>query len=305
MILIDFSQIMMAPIFNETVGKAAACEPCEKSKDILRHMVLNSLRSNTVLHKKYGNVVLGCDSGSWRREVFPEYKYERRQKRKNDDSGIDWNFVHELQTELIEDIKKYFPYTVVKVNSAEGDDIIAVMVEYLNSIATENVFGDKELEEILIVSSDADYIQLHKNKNVKQFNPRLKKLVKTSQTSIHAALMEKIVKGDKGDGVPNIRSSNDTFVLGTRQKPISQDFLDELTKAKDPLELLDPELKKNFLRNKQLVAFTEIPATLKEQIIAEYVVQSTNRPKNKMNLMNYFVENGLNQLYEKVGDFYA
>ena len=38
-------------------------------------------------------------------------------------------------------------------------------------------------------------------------------------------LREHIIRGDKGDGVPNIHSEDDSFVEGKRQRPIVKHWL--------------------------------------------------------------------------------
>ena len=55
----------------------------ELSEDLVRHMVLNSLRGhNKKFRKEYGDMVIACDSGNvWRRQAFPNYKAGRKANR--------------------------------------------------------------------------------------------------------------------------------------------------------------------------------------------------------------------------------
>ena len=57
----------------------------ELSEDLVRHMVLNSLRAhNKKFRKEYGDIVIACDSKNvWRREIFPNYKEVEKQVVKN------------------------------------------------------------------------------------------------------------------------------------------------------------------------------------------------------------------------------
>ena len=61
----------------------------------------------------------------------------------------------------------------------------------------------------MIVSSDKDFIQLHKYYNVKQFSPTQKKLLNSIDPNEY--LKEHIMKGDRGDGIPNFLSDDDTL----------------------------------------------------------------------------------------------
>ena len=90
------------------------------------------------------------------------------------------------------------------VEGAEADDIIGTLVP--RHIMSEN---------ILIISSDGDFPQLQmyngrSSFTVKQYNPSQKKFI-ISENPLQE-LKEKIIRGDKGDGIPNVLSSSDCFV---------------------------------------------------------------------------------------------
>ena len=82
MILIDFSGISIAPI---VMGQAKF-----NDENILRHMILNTVRMYRQKFKEYGEVVIVADGGgNWRKEVYPEYKFKRASDREK--SKIDWD----------------------------------------------------------------------------------------------------------------------------------------------------------------------------------------------------------------------
>lgn len=303
--LIDFSQIVKAAILVDSTAQDCAKHPSEDSKKLLKHFILNSLRANMVLHKKYGKTIIACDSHSWRKDVFPQYKWKRSEDKKKDESGIKWDFVFGMVDELLSDIQEFFPMIVVKVHGAEGDDIIAVLTEHLSSQSTgeEDIFGDKEIEPILITSSDRDNFQLHKYKNVKQYSPMDKKLIKPS-VSVREFLIEKIVKGDSGDGVMNIRMGDNTFVDGIRQLPIAQKVLDAFYAQKNPIDACTSEVEKErYIRNEQLVSYECIPQKVRDSIMLCY--NSTNDKKpSKMALMSYLTNNRMSNLLSQIHDFF-
>lgn len=303
--LLDFSQVANAAIFVDSSANECCKHPSEQNKKLLKHFILNSVRSNFHFHKKkYGQLVVCCDYQSWRRDYFPNYKYKRRENRKDDASGIKWEFVTEVFDEVISDLKEYFPYPVVKVHKAEGDDVIGVLTKHISTLVTEeDIFGNSDPEDILIISSDKDNFQLHKYKNVKQYSPIQKKLVKPEISWKHS-IVEKIVKGETSDGVPNIKSPDDTFVTGTKQKSIMTTYLNEFIASKDPISVcLTEEERVNFIRNETLVSYDKIPQHISEEILLCYNEQITKK-HSKMGLMNYLTKNRMSNLLSSIHDFY-
>lgn len=305
MILTDLSQIISATIY---MGDASACvkNPNKDSTNMIKHSVFNSIRHNYNTHKsKYGKMVLACDSGSWRYDVFPEYKHQRKVKRAADTSGIDWAYVNDVKDEIYSDLDKYFPFPLIKLPRCEGDDIIGVLTKYLSEVpGVEDIFGNTDKESILIISSDKDNYQLHSlGKQIRQWSPMDKKLV-GPKTSGRVALLEKIVKGDSGDGVPNIKSTNKTFVDGIRQKPISEKYLETFYSSNNPIdECLTEDEKINYARNEQLVSYEKIPTDIQSAILLCYNEQLA-KSHSKPNLMNYLTQNRMVNLLGQIHDFY-
>ena len=275
---------------------------------MIKHSIFNSIRSNNVVHKaKYGNMILCCDNGSWRYDVYSQYKHSRKEKRKTDTSGIKWDFIQDVKHELISDLEKYFPYPVISVRKAEGDDCIAVITKLINfkeSTEESDIFGDADKEKILIISSDNDHLQLQSfGKHIKQWSPMMKKLV-IPPKSLSESMIEKIVKGESSDGIPNIKSSDNVFVDKIRQKPIGQKYLDNFFASSNPIDIcLTEDEKVNFKRNELLVSYEKIPQAIQDAIITCYNEQSTKK-HSKMNFYNYLSSNGMGNLLAQIHDFY-
>lgn len=310
MILTDLSQLIHANVY---MGEAAECakNPSTASKNMIKHSVFNSIRANYVLHKKrFGDMILCCDSetGYWRKDYFPNYKCQRTEAKKNAVTDIKWGFVNEVKAELIDDLDKYFPFTVISVSGAEGDDCIGVLTKYITENVKEDeedIFGDVSAEKILILSSDRDNFQLQKNKNVSQWSPQEKKLLKCDNPT--HALIEKIVRGEAGptsDSIPNVRMGDDTFITRTRQKPIKEEYLQSFLNSDDPISICKtPEEIHNFLRNEKLISYDKIPTELCGKIIDSYLEKSS-RKHSKMGLMGYFTSNKMVNLLGSITDFY-
>jgi len=154
------------------------------------------------------------------------------------------------------------------------------------------------MENILILSGDKDFIQLHTNANIKQYDPVRKKWIKHDDPKKY--LFEHILKGDAGDGVPNILSDDDTFIISTKkQKPMRQKTIDELWIEYDSTNSISKH-ERNFARNKTLIDLSMIPQEIEEKILKEFNEQPK---KDRSKLFNYFVSHKLKNLMESIQEF--
>ena len=289
MILVDFTQIAIGGIM------VALNRGEELDEDLVRHLVLNSLRYyRTKFNEKYGELIICCDSKHyWRRDYFPNYKANRKKERQS--TGHDWDVIFECINKIRDELKEHFPYKVLEVYGAEADDIIATLIKSCR------------LGEIsLILSSDKDFIQLH-GYQVDQFSPVTKKLLNGGNPTNY--LREHIIKGDRSDGVPNILSADDTFITEKRQKPIRKTMILELTEALDkwePDKLFQlakcpkDTWVRNWQRNETLIDLSKIPKEITKEINKEF---DEVKVGSRSNLFNYFVENKLTKLIDNLGDF--
>jgi hypothetical protein len=278
MVIVDFNQVMISNLMMQLGNHTNI--PLEEG--LFRHMVINSLRSyKQKFQHEYGEIVIACDDRNyWRKQVFPYYKANRKKNR--DASEINWAQVFDIFNKIKGEIKDNFPYRVIQVESAEADDIIATLV-------TEN-----NNETILILSADKDFVQLQKYATVKQYDPIRKKWIKEDNPQQY--LYEHILKGDQGDGIPNILSDDDTFVTDKRQKPMTQKKIDLFKSEGISHEML----KRNFARNELLVDLTKIPENIRNSVINKY---NEENGKDRSKLFNYFISHNLKLLMDSVGDF--
>jgi hypothetical protein len=149
----------------------------------------------------------------------------------------------------------------------------------------------------MILSSDKDFAQLQRYPNVEQFSPILKKFIKEPFPLVQ--LKQLIIRGDKGDGIPNILSSDDIFVVGGRQKPITESKIIKWINQ-DPKEFCNDEMFRNFSRNELMIDLTKVPTELKEKILNTY---ESSKGKTKQEFMNYMIANRLKNLIEVAHEF--
>lgn len=279
MILIDYNAIAISNVVTQKL---------DLDENLIRHMILNSLRMYRSKNKnRFGELVI-CTDGkrNWRYDVFPNYKYKRKDARK--ESKMDWNELFRITNMVLDEIRENFPYKVIEHERCEADDVIAVLCEDTQE------FGRHQ--QVLIVSSDKDFVQLQKYDNISQYSPMKKKFIK--EDTPRRQLMELIMKGDQADGIPNVLSVDNCFVEGIRQTPLRKNILDDL--IKDP-KSHGEEIYRNYLRNKKLIDLSETPETVKEEIIYNY--ESQKPPTDKKMVFNHLIAKRCRLLLENVEDF--
>ena len=278
MIIVDINQIMISNLMV-TIHR----DNLELGEDLIRHMVLNSLRGhNKKFRKEYGQMVIACDSGNvWRRQAFPNYKAGRKANREK--SEHDWTMIFDLLSKVKNEIKEFLPYKVIEVESVEADDIIAVLCRRTN-------------EKVLILSGDKDFIQLH-NDRIKQYNPVLNKFVGQGENpSLY--IREHILKGDRSDGIPNVLSDDNVFIEGRRQRPLSKKKIEAW--CNEIVPTFNEEEQKNYDRNKQLIDLNYVPRELEDKINREFDnFEVATRDK----ILGYFINKKLKTLIESIDEF--
>lgn len=281
MILLDWSNVI--------IGNIMVSQRYDKSLDegLIRHLVLNNLRSyRKRFKKKYGELVICTDfHSSWRKEIFPFYKASRKKAREK--STTDWSNLFDIVNKITDELEEIFPYKIIRVSHAEADDVIATL--------TYNKYAN---DKVLIISSDKDFVQLHQ-KNVNQFSPRLNKMLVEKNPNTY--IKEHIIKGDVGDGIPNILSDDDCFVdEEKRQKPLSKKKItDWINKSINDFNVSETIIN-NYERNKKLIDLSYTPDDLKKEILSSYNEQETASGRG---ILNYFMKNDLKNLMDVLNDF--
>lgn len=283
MILVDLNQVLISSLMQQIGSDPKA----KLEEDLIRHFVLNCLRSYSKQFKsKFGDIVICCDSKKyWRRDIFPYYKIHRKKDREV--SALDWNLIFETLNKIRDELKLNFPYRVIEVEGAEADDIIGVLSGRFSAH-----------EDILILSSDKDFVQLQKYDKVQQYSPILKRFIKTDNPKMY--IKEHILKGDRGDGIPNFLSSDNVFVVGERQKSLNKSKLSEWIRTDPEKFCTNDVMRRGYKRNQMLVDLDYIPDELKKKIVECY---DNTKPATRMNMLNYLIEKKLKNLISISDEF--
>jgi hypothetical protein len=282
-LLLDYSQIVIS----------AAIEYNSQTKEpidigLLRHISLNNILT---YKKKFGastdDLIVCCDGRNyWRKAIFPHYKQNRKQD--HDKSSFDWIGFFETFNQIKTELKTELPLKVLEVEGCEADDIIAV----LSSLLCPHE------DKIIIVSSDKDLLQLQSCPKVKQWSPYHKKFI-TSESSDYN-LFEHIVRGDKGDGIPNILSDDDVFVTSSkRSKPLRAtsvtSWMSEWGMSQPEKFCINEETLRRFHRNRILIDLNLIPDDVVKKIRQSFDVC---QPPN-VKTFEYLTKYKLRKILEK------
>lgn len=285
MILVDFSQVLIAAVMATTKNGKLPIE-----EGLIRHVALNMLRSyHSKFHKDYGEMIVCCDhKHSWRKDRFPLYK-KHRVKIKND-SKLDWNEMYRYMDMMIKEIDENLPYRVICVDGAEGDDVIAVLC----GVRPAGFLGE---EPVMIVSGDEDFCQLQEVGQVTQYFPLKKRIIVNPNPKDF--LLEHIICGDEGDGIPSILNSDNAIYDRLSKKKMMPKQLERLKKLALTNSLRDDE-NVRYTRNWILIDLDNIPKDLRISILAEFDRQ---KGKSRGKLFQYMMDKKLKGLMSSIGDF--
>ena len=237
-LLIDFNNLSIRNVFQ---SKDMINNPAP-DWGLHKHSLIQSIFYNIRKFNPSEVILAVDDKNCWRKKVYPEYKAHRKDKKDND--IFPWDEYQIYINSFLEDIKATFPFMVIQVSYSEADDVIGVLAKHIPS--------DK-----VVVTADSDYIQLMSIPKLKLFNPLKDKFVINDNPKM--SLMVKILAGDSGDNIPNIKPR-----LGpkTAEKLIINNEVESF--------IADNKLTENFVRNQKLIDWNYIPEILKSKIIETY-----------------------------------
>lgn len=336
MILVDVahlnSRILYSSIATLRPKKKNGKYITDDFKDFVINGILTSFGYFIKNFKEYGEIVCCLEGGSWRKDYYGLYKANRQDER--DKSEINFDEVYQVYDEVEKALSDCFGIKTLRVNKAEGDDIIAV----LSKLALQTK------EKTIILSSDKDFKQLLKY-NIDIYDPIKKEFRKRhSLEEIKEDLELHIIQGDDTDNIPNLVSEtefsspflsylkeNDVFCSDPVEffkLSISKKLIEDYDiykvyktgknkgKAKNEKDIYKTSIltkkkieeikeiihndkehiySKNYNRNKVLIDFDFIPKELQDNILNEY--KNINTPKiNPTKILEFCSKHKLKQI---------
>lgn len=284
-LIFDISVLLYTNLFNNDIQ----LEVQSFGFDVLKFYTLKNIFSTLQQFPKATNVFLCFDSGSpWRRNIYSLYKLNRKEFRKNyaiEEGGvIDWKKFFNFVDSLYNDFKNNLPFYSLRIQHIEADDIIYFIVK-------NELYKNKEK---IIITKDHDYIQLLKYENVKIYDIFSKKYIEPHNLNIHFNSLLKFCIGDKNDNIPPIKSR---FGIKKAEKFIISGELDKMLQEENEYFKIfgkyKSDMMQNFIRNKKLIDFDEIPQNILQQIENEFhnIVKNNDICEKKDKLFLYFVTN--------------
>lgn len=248
-------------------------------------------------------VVVCVDSKpSWRKKHFSDYKAQRKEML--DASRVDMEKFYPIADEFLEELKTVIPNIyILKVDSAEGDDLIAIL--------SRKIFGN---DEVTIVSTDGDFKQLLEKKNIKLYNPLGKEDAKfVNVDNPQRELRIKVICGDTSDNIPNILvMSSEYKQTGDRRIGVgpavaesimehgidSEYVIDKVIKKYPTIkrEEITKQVKENINRNATLIDLSNIPVELVSNIVDAYNNYQISSFNTKT-FIEFLTKHGLYKVY--------
>ena len=263
-----------------------------------RYNCINSIMSSLWKIKDVTEVVVAVDDiHQWRKAYYNRYKESRGKSKKK--SKHDWGAIYKHMHGLAADLKHHFPFKLLKVKSAEADDIIAILTR-------------KMTNDAIIIVRDEDYFQLFaRKKNLRIFDP-IKQVLYSPEDipDVKDFLLGLIFMGQKKDDIPNIYTPDDwglTESTEGKRKPgfgpstwekVKTDLKGFLDKGYVNKAYGEIDLRKNMKRNRVLIDFDMIPKTIENRIVDCYN-NSYNLPPIE-NVYLFFEKNSMRSFLDNI-----
>jgi 5'-3' exonuclease len=294
-----------ANLFHRQINMTNPALGIDNAIGMALHMILYSMKKE---YTKWGgtHLVFYHEGRSWRKNIFPEYKANRKvtfaqqTPQEQEDHGILLEAFDDFTTYLYNKTN----VTVLRNPNAEADDMISVFIEAHPD--------DKHI----LISSDSDFFQLLRHPNVMLYDPvkdiqirqdgvfdddgnRLEFEVKSDakikvgkknkdfvceEKWYEWALFLKCIRGDKVDNIfsayPGARETGTKNKVGIREAYLDvgkgynwNNFMQQKWTDHNDIER---QVKERYEFNKSLIDLNEIPDSVKAECLA-IIAEETNR----------------------------
>lgn len=183
---------------------------------------------------------------NFRLALYPQYKAHRALVKRSYQVQVIKDYIIDVIFKEI-DIEDSYGYRLVKVEGAEGDDVVATLL---------TKFKDKYVGTALI-ASDHDFLQIDGIREFDLFGREAKRTLGDEEVSANDFLLGKILMGDKSDNIQQVfmRCGPKTALRLVKNKDALKNMLRE-----------SQESSERFKLNKKIISFSEIPNDLTERI---------------------------------------
>jgi len=247
--IFDFNNLCVRHYFVKDVE----AESDNPNIQLWKYRIIESVYNSIFKENDVNEIILAVDDRkSWRKLYCNRYKESREGKRQT--SKIDWSIFHKEFDQFNNEIHKYLPFKVLKIQAAEADDIIGTIC-----LTQTN-------KEFVIISVDEDFLQLV-SPRIRLYHPL--KMTYVSVDDPELFIIEKCLTGQSKDDIFNILTPLDWpkdkrkpgFGEVSAKKVMKEGYEDWLKKK---------NLEERFHINRVLMDLKLIPNTVKSRILNEY-----------------------------------
>jgi len=209
-----------------------------------------------------------------RREIFPEYKSQRKGLRVRLNRTYDFQTHDEEESEAdrqlrrVADYLDYLPLQMMMWDNIEADDVMSYLAK------------DLLKEEVIIMSTDKDFLQLVDDR-IKVWSPTKKKLYDTEGVKEdyfvppQNLIYFRILDGDKSDNIPGLKGIG----LKTAQKHLPILFDEEKVSLDSLIEYADRQPGKNTAARKISENKEQLRLNYKLMKLGEIEISGTTKAK--------------------------
>ena len=243
---------------------------CETYKGILKQFVMSRLEKiESIARQNFQNEIDCADKidfvfamddnlrNNFRVGMYPQYKGQRRLVKRQYQVGPIKNYITDVIFKEL-DIENKYGYHLVKVEGAEGDDVIATTL-----INFKDRYGT-----VILFSSDHDFLQID---GVHQLDMKGNEVVRELgdvPVTAKEFLLGKILMGDKSDNIPQV------FKKCGPKKALK--LVRDIATLKKMLEE-SQDSANQFVTNKNIISFSQIPKDLSDAILEKLSVALYDR----------------------------
>lgn len=286
------------------------------------HLTLNSV-NYVVKNFKVDHVVFCLEGRSWRKDIYPQYKANRKLKdaAMTEDEAEENKLFWETYEEFTTFLREKTNCSVIRHPRAEADDLIARFIALHPN------------DHHYIISSDTDFAQLISD-NVQQFNGVANQLITLDgyfdekgkpiidkKTQAHKTLgdpkfilFEKCMRGDSGDNVfsayPGVRTKSTKKSVG-----LMEAFADRNKQGFNWNNMMlqkwvDPEgnehvVRKDYERNRILIDLDAQPVEIKQSVDQQIMndLRTNHIGQVGVHLMRFCAKHELVKINEQADTF--
>jgi predicted RNA-binding protein with PIN domain len=277
--------------------------------------IANTLYDFKNYYDKYEpqTTIIAFDSGETWREKYTKsenaitnriYKSNRNKKKTRKEIEAK-KYLNEKIDELVKVLKRTKLFILQK-DGIEADDFVGVICD---------MYKNEHDTEVIVVSSDKDYLQFLKHDNVKLINPMKNGKARNLEewnNDVGLMLFEKCIRGDNGDHVrssyPRLRKNKlvEAYYDDVKRTNLMNHEFEETVycERKEEYENKKFNVGELFSENELLMCLDKQPPHIKKEIKRTIIEEmGEEKPFEFVNFFRFVKRNELNNVANNVNDF--